>query len=248
MRYFIELAYNGKAYHGWQYQPAAASVQETLEKSLGTILQKETPVVGAGRTDTGVHAKQYYAHFEADEIDNREDIVYKLNSVLPADIAVFDIFKVQPEAHARFDAESRSYRYYIVQHKDPFLNDTAHLVKNKLNLEKMNKAAAALKDYKDFKCFSKSRTDVKTYNCRIDEAFWEDQENLLVFHITADRFLRNMVRAIVGTLLEIGLGKMPVEGLDQIILSRDRQKAGTSVPAKALFLTGIKYPQSIVSK
>lgn len=246
MRYFIELAYNGKAYFGWQYQPSAISVQETLEKALFTFLQVHTPVVGAGRTDTGVHASQYYAHFDTAEIEDRESFIYKLNSILPGDIAVYDVFKVYPEAHARFDAVSRSYEYVIIQQKDPFLKETAHFVKNELEVEAMNRAAALLKNYKDFKCFSKSKTDVKTYNCKITEAYWEQREKKLIFHITADRFLRNMVRAVVGTLLEIGLGKMQVEQLPGIIDSRDRQNAGTSVPAKGLFLTGIDYPETIV--
>lgn len=246
MRYFIELAYNGKSYHGWQYQPAAVSVQETLEKSLFTILQQETPVVGAGRTDTGVHASQYFAHFDSFEIKESKSFIYKLNSVLPADISVKDIFEVQADAHARFDAISRSYKYYIIQHKDPFLAERAHFVKNDLDFERMNRAAAILKNYTDFKCFSKSKTDVKTYNCSVMNAEWIKEQEMWVFHITADRFLRNMVRAIVGTLLEIGLHKLEEEDLHRILESRDRQQAGTSVPAKALFLTGIEYPATIV--
>lgn len=245
MRYFIELAYNGKDYHGWQYQPDAASVQETLENSLSAITRETVSVVGAGRTDTGVHATQYFAHFDAEEIKDKKEIIYKLNSILPPDIAVYEILEVVPGAHARFDAESRSYEYFVIQQKNPFLNERAHFVKNELDVVKMNRAAESLKNYRDFKCFSKSRTDVKTYNCKIYQSFWEEQGNLLVFHITADRFLRNMVRAIVGTLIEIGLNKLPEEALHEIIESRDRQKAGTSVPAKALFLTGIKYPESI---
>jgi len=247
LRYFIELAYNGKSYHGWQYQPAAVSVQETLEKSLFTILQQETPVVGAGRTDTGVHASQYFAHFDSLEIKDSKSFLYKLNSVLPADISVKDIFEVQADAHARFDAVSRSYKYYIIQHKDPFLAERAHFVKNDLDFERMNRAAAKLKNYTDFKCFSKSKTDVKTYNCSVMNAEWKKEQEMWVFHITADRFLRNMVRAIVGTLLEIGLHKLEEEDLHRIVESRDRQQAGTSVPAKGLFLTGIEYPATIVN-
>lgn len=248
LRYFIELAYNGKAYHGWQSQPAAVTVQETLEKALFTLLQNTTPVVGAGRTDAGVHASQYFAHFDAEEIKDIENLIFKLNSFLPDDIAVFKIFEVRPEAHARFDAISRSYKYNIVMQKDPFLLERALYIKNELDVKKMNSAAESLKSYKDFKCFSKSKTDVMTYNCKIEEAVWEVRDNMLIFHITADRFLRNMVRAIVGTLMDIGSGKMPVENLHQIIRSRNRQKAGTSVPAKALFLTGIKYPKTIVKE
>lgn len=248
MRYFIELAYNGKAYFGWQSQRDAVTVQETIEKALFVLLQKPTAVTGAGRTDTGVHATKYYAHFDAEKIGDINNLIYKLNSILPEDIAVYDIFKVPDEAHARFDALSRTYKYYVIQHKDPFLTGTSHLVKNKLDVEIMNRAANSLKNYRDFKCFSKSKTDVKTYNCRVTEAYWEKTNDLLIFHITADRFLRNMVRAIVGTLLDIGLNKLEEEDLHKIIESRDRQQAGTSVPAKALFLTGIEYPGSIVSK
>jgi len=248
LRYFIELAYNGKAYFGWQSQRDAVTVQETIEKALFVLLQKPTAVTGAGRTDTGVHATKYYAHFDAEKIGDINNLIYKLNSILPEDIAVYDIFKVPDEAHARFDALSRTYKYYVIQHKEPFLTGTSHLVKNKLDVEIMNRAANSLKNYRDFKCFSKSKTDVKTYNCRVTEAYWEKTNDLLIFHITADRFLRNMVRAIVGTLLDIGLNKLEEEDLHKIIESRDRQQAGTSVPAKALFLTGIEYPGSIVSK
>lgn len=248
MRYFIHLAYNGKAYHGWQYQPNAISVQETLEKVLLISLQAETPVVGAGRTDAGVHATQFFAHFDAKKIEQVDKFIYKLNSLLPGDIAVYDLLEVNDEAHARFNASARSYEYYVVQHKDPFKFDTAHFVKNELDVDKMNEAAAALLNYTDFKCFSKSKTDVHTYNCRIIVAQWIQERNVLIFKISADRFLRNMVRAIVGTLLEVGLSKIPISRFHEILKSRDRQEAGTSVPAKALFLTKIEYPESILNK
>ena len=248
MRYFIELAYNGKAYHGWQYQPNAISVQETLEKVLFTALQVKTSLVGAGRTDAGVHASDYFAHFDSKEIKKIDKFIYKLNSLLPDDIAVYDIIKVSDEAHARFNATGRSYEYYVIQHKDPFSFDSAHYVKNELDVDKMNLAASILLDYTDFKCFSKSKTDVHTYNCKIIAAQWVKEKDVLIFKITADRFLRNMVRAIVGTLLEIGLGKIPVSRLHEILESRDRQEAGTSVPAKALFLAKIEYPSSILNK
>ncbi len=248
MRYFIELAYNGRAYHGWQYQPNAISIQETLEKVLFTALQVETPVVGAGRTDAGVHARNYYAHFDGIAIKNKEKFLYKLNTLLPDDIAVYALIEVDDEAHARFNASSRSYEYHVIQKKDPFRFETAHFVKNDLDLEKMNFAASILLEYIDFKCFSKSKTDVHTYNCAIKYAQWEIEGDILVFKITADRFLRNMVRAIVGTLLEIGLHKVPITKMHEILKSRDRQEAGTSVPAKALFLTKIEYPTSILNK
>jgi tRNA pseudouridine38-40 synthase len=248
LRYFIELAYNGKAYHGWQNQPGVVSVQETLEKALFTLLRVKTPVIGAGRTDAGVHASQFFVHFDTEEIAEIDILLYKLNCVLPSDVVVFDLFKVKDDAHARFDAVSRSYEYNVIQQKNPFDHDTAYFVKNKLDLEKMNLAASFLIGYTDFKCFSKSKTDVQTYNCNIVSAFWKKRENKLVFRITANRFLRNMVRAIVGTLLEIGLGKIPEERFHEIIKSRDRKNAGISVPAKGLFLTKIEYPTSIVNK
>lgn len=248
MRYFIHLAYNGKAYHGWQYQPNAISVQETLEKALLISLQAETTVVGAGRTDAGVHATQFFAHFDSNKIEDPAKFIYKLNSLLPDDIAVYDLLEVNDEAHARFNASARSYEYFVVQQKDPFKFDTAHLVKNELDVNKMNVAAATLLNYTDFKCFSKSKTDVHTYNCKIFAAQWIQEKDVLIFKITADRFLRNMVRAIVGTLLEVGLGKIPISRFHEILESRDRQEAGTSVPAKALFLTKIEYPESILNK
>lgn len=245
MRYFIELSYFGKAYHGWQNQPNSISVQEVLEDNLGRLIRSETGIVGAGRTDAGVHARQMFAHFDTMEALDTSAIGYKLNSMLPKDIAIQEIFRVKDDAHARFDAVSRSYEYHLMQKKDAFLQDFAWYVKHKLDIEKMNQAAAILLEYTNFKCFSKSRTDVRTYNCRIDRARWEQQANSLVFHITADRFLRNMVRAVVGTLVEIGKGKYPVEHMHKVIQSEDRGVAGASVPAHGLYLTGIEYPQNI---
>lgn len=244
MRYFLELAYHGKAYHGWQRQPDAISVQEVVESTLSTLWQRPVEIVGAGRTDSGVHARQLYAHFDSEK-ELGEDLVYKLNTMLPPSIAVLGIFKVQPEAHARFDALSRSYEYHLVKEKDPFAVDTAYYVKNPLRVDSMNEAAKFLVAYEDFKCFSRSRTDVRTYNCVIEHAHWEVQDERLIFHIKADRFLRNMVRAIVGTLLEIGLGKMEVENIHEIIKSKDRSEAGASVPAHGLFLTKVEYPNKI---
>lgn len=244
MRYFLELAYQGKAYHGWQKQPNAVSVQEIVEDRLFTITRESREILGAGRTDAGVHARQLYAHFDAEKA-LPEDFVFKLNSLLPQDIAVLGLHKVKPDAHARFDALSRSYEYHIVQRKDPFAFEAAHLVKKKLDVADMKKAADILLDYGSFKCFSRSRTDVKTYNCRIDHAFWEQSGDRLIFHIKADRFLRNMVRAIVGTLLEVGLGKMEISKMHDIIRSGDRGRAGASAPAKGLYLTRIEYPNNI---
>jgi len=248
LRYFIELSYNGKNYHGWQVQPNAISVQAVLEKSLTTILRQKTTVVGAGRTDAGVHASQIFAHFDSNDLLEGKQLTYKLNAILPKDIAIVNIERVKPDAHARFDAVSRSYQYKIVQHKDVFLNAYTHLVKQKLDVAKMNEAAAILMTYTNFQCFSKVKTDVFTYNCTITQALWKQEGNLLVFYISANRFLRNMVRAIVGTLLEIGLGKLEVAEMHQIIKSKNRSKAGTSVPAHALYLTQVEYPKTIYNE
>ncbi len=245
LRFFIELSYNGRAYHGWQNQPNAISVQEVLEKALSTILKAKISIMGAGRTDAGVHASQMFAHFDFDGEFQSKDLVYKLNSLLPKDIAVTSIFEVKPEMHARFYATSRTYNYKISTSKNVFDYDYAYLVHLPLNLEAMNEACKILFQYKDFQCFSKSNTDVKTYNCDIMEAFWEQKEHQLIFTIKADRFLRNMVRAIVGTMVNIGLGKLSPEDLHHIITSKNRSEAGFSVPAQGLYLEEIVYPETI---
>ena len=245
MRYFLKLSYFGKAYHGWQNQPDSISVQEVLEQNLSKVFPFSVAIVGAGRTDAGVHARQMFAHFDASEELDCQELTYKLNSMLPKDIAISEVFPVRKDAHARFDAVARSYEYHLLQYKDVFDYDQAWYFRYELDLEKMNKAAEILKEYSDFQCFSKSRTDVHTYNCRIDEAKWVEKDGKLIFHITADRFLRNMVRAIVGTLLEIGQSKQPVEYMHEVIKSKDRGKAGTSVPAHGLYLTRIEYPETI---
>lgn len=248
MRYFIDLAYDGSAFHGWQIQPNAISVQEILEKALSIAFQKNIAVVGAGRTDAGVHAKQLIAHVDVEDKIDEAQLQFKLNTLLPDEVAINSIYQVQEEAHARFDAVARQYKYYVSTSKDPFSRDYSYYIKKSLDIDKMNEAAKILLDYKDFKCFSKSKTDVFTYNCDISFAAWEQKENLLVFTIKADRFLRNMVRAIVGTLIEIGLHKLEVEDLHHIIKSRNRSKAGKSVDAKGLFLTQVEYPNSILIK
>jgi len=246
LRYFITLSYNGKAYHGWQIQPNAITVQEVIENALSTILKTPMQIVAAGRTDTGVHAKQMVAHFDI-ENDNDLDanLVFKLNQLLPNDIAIQDIYPVKADAHARFHALTRTYEYYIAEKKNPFYVEQAYFVKHKLDIDKMNSAADRLLNYKNFKCFSRSNTDVKTYNCKLIDAKWTRREDQLVFTITADRFLRNMVRAIVGTLLDVGTGKVAINHLDTIIKSQDRTKAGASAPAHGLFLTSITYPEAI---
>ena len=246
MRHFIELSYNGKNYHGWQKQPDVISVQAVLEDSLSKLLRIKVEIVGAGRTDTGVHAKQIFAHFDFTESIDLQNLNNRLNAFLPDDITIQNIFLVNNNSHARFDAVKRSYEYQIWQGKNPFLIDFSWQIKTKkLDVEKMNKAASLLLNYTNFKCFSKSKTDVFTYDCNITEAKWIKNENLLTFHITANRFLRNMVRAIVGTLYEIGIGKITINDFIKIIESQDRTKAGISVPAQGLFLTKVTYPDSI---
>ena len=241
MRYFIELSYNGKNYHGWQIQPDVISVQEKLNSALSTIFQQDIQVVGAGRTDTGVHASQMFAHFDVDK-NLKGDFAFKLNSILPKDIVVYKVFLVDDEKHARFDAVSRSYEYKIWLGRNPFLLDFSWQIHSqKPDLKLMNEAAKLLKEYTDFQTFSKVKTEVYTFNCDVTEAFWEQKGEELTFHISANRFLRNMVRAIVGTLLDVGFGKISIDDFRNIIESKNRGNAGLSVPAKGLFLTQIKY-------
>lgn len=244
-RYFIELSFKGTNYHGWQIQPNAISVQETIEKALSTILREEIAVVGAGRTDTGVHASFFVLHFESQNENIADDFVYKINRFLPSDIAVRKIWKVENDSHARFSALSRTYKYFISTKKDPFRTETSYEFLLPLDVEKMNVAAAVLYEYRDFTSFSRLHTDVKTNNCKIFQAEWEQKGNQLVFTIKADRFLRNMVRAIVGTLLDVGKGKLTAKAFREIIEKQDRSVAGTSAPAQGLFLTNIRYPENL---
>jgi len=246
-RYFIQLSYDGTAYHGWQIQPNGISVQEMVEKALSIVARETVLVTGAGRTDAGVHASFFVAHFdiENEHLDN-EKIIHSLNNLLPPDISVQKIFKVHPEAHARFDAMSRTYKYYLVKTKDPFLRQYAAKEPRIPDLGKMNKAACKLFDYEDFTSFSKLGTDVKTNICKISVAEWVEDSKGFVFTIRADRFLRNMVRAIVGTLLEVGFGKISIEQFCAIIEAKDRSAAGASVPARGLFLVDISYPEAIL--
>lgn len=245
MRYFIELSYNGAPFHGWQIQPNAISVQESIEKALSTLLREEISIIGAGRTDTGVHARFMAAHFNTKASFEANDLVYKLNSFLPETIAIHTIFEVTPEAHARFDAISRAYQYKVTTQKNPFETKSAYYINFNLDIERMNEAAKQMLKHTNFKCFSKSKTDVKTYNCKLFYAFWEKKDGILVFHISANRFLRNMVRAIVGTLIEIGKGKLELKDMDRIIASKNRSEAGYSVPAHGLYLTEVVYPENI---
>ncbi|MEF8844615.1 MAG: tRNA pseudouridine(38-40) synthase TruA [Bacteroidales bacterium] len=250
VRYFIRLAFKGTNYHGWQIQANAATIQETINKALSTILREEIHVVGAGRTDTGVHASCFYAHFDvrANIIYERENIIFRLNRFLPDDIAIYDLFPVKEKAHARYDAISRTYQYQITAIKDPFRRESAYYCFWKLNVEKMNQACHFLFDYKDFTSFSKSQTQVKTNFCEIYQAEWTKEKHLLIFTVKANRFLRNMVRAIVGTMLEIGQEKIEPEQIKEIIESKDRSNAGYSVPPNGLFLTNIEYPDDILSE
>ncbi|MFZ4671783.1 MAG: tRNA pseudouridine(38-40) synthase TruA [Flavobacterium sp.] len=241
MRYFIELAYKGTNYHGWQYQPEANSVQETLNKALSVLLKTDIDVVGAGRTDTGVHAKQMYAHFDFEKEINTNQLVHKLNSFLPKDIVVYSIIKVSNEAHARFDATKRTYEYHIHTFKDVFENEGSWLHQLPIDIDKMNEACQILFKHNDFECFSKTNTDVRTFNCVVFEANWKQIGSKVVFTIAADRFLRNMVRAIVGTMINIGLNKISLTDFEKIIESKNRSQAGFSAPAHGLYLTQIAY-------
>ena len=246
MRYFIELSYHGKHYHGWQKQANEISVQETIEKALSILLKEKISVIGCGRTDAGVHARQFFLHFDIEKQLDKEKLKYKLNSFLPEDIGIFQVLGVNDEAHARFNAISRSYQYRISLDKNVFENDLSlYIYQTDLNTKKMDEAAALLMNYTDFKCFSRSKTDVKTYDCKIIEAYWKTDGQHLEFFITANRFLRNMVRAIVGTLLEVGKGRMTLDEFKNVIESRDRERAGASVKAKGLYLTRVIYPDSI---
>jgi tRNA pseudouridine38-40 synthase len=248
-RYFIRLAYNGSQYHGWQLQDNAITVQAVVNDAVSKIFGQQINVVGCGRTDTGVHAREYYVHFDLQFIIQDKDVyLRKLNGFLPNDISIFEIIPVIGDAHTRFDAISRTYQYVISRKKDPFNQDFSWFVYGDIDIKKLNEAASVLFDYTDFTSFSKVNTDTKTNNCKIKFAQWEEKNNLLIFTITADRFLRNMVRAIVGTLMDIGRGKNNIEGLRKIIESKNRSNAGYSVPAKGLFLTKVEYPKNLFSK
>ncbi len=245
-RYFIILSYDGGAYHGWQIQPNARTVQEELEKALSTIMRTPMQVAGAGRTDTGVNAAMMIAHIDLPHECDTSQLIYKLNRILPPDIAINDIRKVRDDAHARFDAISRRYKYYVTTHKSPFNRQYCCRITPEINFEAMNQASATLLQYTDFTSFSKLHTDVKTNNCKVTYARWHRLNDTdWVFEIEADRFLRNMVRAIVGTLLLVGRGKISVDDFSKIIQMKERCAAGDSAPGEALFLCEVKYPDEI---
>lgn len=241
-RYFIELSYDGTRYHGWQVQPNAVTVQEVLDKALSTVLRTPIETVGCGRTDTGVHATEFFAHYEVERSIAADKLEHSLNGILPSDIAIKNIFPVDHEMHARFSATLRSYQYHIHFNKDPFKHGYSWLLRDEPDIELMNQAAKIIMEYIDFSCFSKSNTQTKTNNCKISRADWVKVDGGIVFHISADRFLRNMVRAVVGTLLMVGRKEITPDEVRDIINSKNRSNAGSSVPACGLYLTEVKYP------
>jgi tRNA pseudouridine38-40 synthase len=248
LRYFLKFAFNGTNYHGWQMQNNSISVQEVIDEGLSRLLREKINVCGAGRTDTGVHAKEFFAHFDTSNVfsvDERKNLVNRLNKYYPDDIAIEDLIPVIPTAHARFDAISRTYKYFITQKKDPFGKEFSFLLFGEIDLNLMNEGAKLLFDYSDFSSFSKADTQVKTNNCKIMSAEWTEENETLVFTIKADRFLRNMVRAIVGTLLDIGRKRISLYDFNEIIKSKNRSEAGYSVPGLGLFLYKIEYPDNI---
>ncbi|MCY0968845.1 tRNA pseudouridine(38-40) synthase TruA [Chryseobacterium wangxinyae] len=241
MRYFIEFSYNGKNYFGYQIQPKDISVQEELEKALSTILREKVKTTGAGRTDTGVHAKKMFAHFETQQVLS-DQLIHKMNSFLPPDISIKRIFHVKDGFHARFDATFRTYEYYISLEKNPFTQDSAwQLWRRNIDVHKMNEACKILFEYEDFTSFAKLHTDNKTNLCKIYKAEWEQNGTELKFTVSANRFLRNMVRAIVGTMVDVGSGKIQPEDVRNIIENKNRNSAGTSAPAHGLFLVDVGY-------
>ncbi len=245
-RYFLHLAYNGSGFHGWQIQDNVPTIQQLVNDGLQKLTGNEANVVGCGRTDTGVNANNFYAHFDAEEelnVQDRMDLCFRLNRLLPKEIVIFNVLPVRDSAHARFDATSRTYNYFISRRKDPFFDAFSNYIFGDLDMEVMNVAADKLLKINDFTSFSKLHTQVKTNNCKLQEAHWREEGHLLIFTITADRFLRNMVRAIVGTLIDIGQEKTDLDEFVSIIESKNRSDAGYSVPAQGLFLEKITYPE-----
>lgn len=255
MRYFLRFAYSGTGYHGWQRQPNASSVQQVLEEALAVIMRRDVPVTGAGRTDAGVNAAEMYAHFDAPEgIADESRFLHSLSMIVPKNIAIYDMLRVRDDAHARFDAVSRTYHYYVCHARSPFTRDFEWFTPRMLDYEAMNRAAKILLETSDFTSFSKLHTDAKTNICRVTHALWTPMDDIrnsqspasrYLFTITADRFLRNMVRAIVGTLVEVGRGKIGTDDFRRIIDAKDRCAAAESMPATPLFLQKVVYPQEI---
>jgi len=245
MRYFIQLQYKGTDYHGWQKQPNATTVQECLEKALSTYLRTNISITGSGRTDSGVHAHIQVAHFDyTPNLDERET-VYRLNALLPHDIVVNRLYAVSEDAHARFSPEARAYQYFLSDKRTPFREGLYYYFSKKLDFEVMNQAAKLLYRFRDFESFSKVHTDVHTFHCNITEAYWREENETAIFYIKADRFLRGMVRTIVGTLIDVGLHKIDCHDFENIILQKNRKKAGRAVPAEGLFLWEVNYPPEV---
>jgi tRNA pseudouridine38-40 synthase len=245
MRYLFQISYLGTKYHGWQSQNNAVGVQELVEKTLSTILREQISIVGSGRTDTGVHCAKQFFHADIEKTFEKDKLIIQLNSYLPKDIAIHRIQKIKPNASARYDAYERTYQYHLTQIKDPLRTGLSYYCFKSLDVPTMNKAASLLVGLQDFECFSKVKTDVNHFLCDIKTAKWNQKKELLVFTITANRFLRGMVRSVVGTLLDVGSGKLSMKEFQVIIKSKDRKKAGMNVPPDGLFLTDVKYPKSI---
>jgi tRNA pseudouridine38-40 synthase len=246
-RYFVYISYKGTSYHGWQLQPNSVTVQKIMDNALSVVINEKINTIGAGRTDTGVHAKVFCAHFDSlsQDLSEKKNLLFRLNRYLPADISVNSIRKVLPDANARYSAISRTYKYYISKIKDPFFDNYSWFLHGDINISEMNQACRLLINHSDYTSFSKLHSGAKTNICKIYDARWEVQDNRLVLTIRADRFLRNMVRSIVGTLVEVGFGKMNLAEFEEVILARDRSRAGKSAPAKGLFLADIEYPEQI---
>jgi tRNA pseudouridine38-40 synthase len=245
MRFLFQISYLGTNYHGWQSQNNATGVQEIVEKILSTILREDVAIVGSGRTDTGVHCAKQFFHADIEKPFDKDKLIIQLNSYLPKDIAIHRIHQIKPNASARYDAFERTYQYHITQIKDPLRTGLSYYCFKSLDVSTMNKAASLLLGTHDFECFSKVKTDVNHFLCDIKTAKWNQKKELLVFTITANRFLRGMVRAVVGTLLDVGAGKISMKEFQEIIKSKDRKKAGMNVPPDGLFLTDVKYSKSI---
>lgn len=245
-RYFVHLAYNGARYCGWQIQPDAISVQETLEKGLSVLLRSKISVVGCGRTDAGVHASDFYAHFDFEGVIDCEQLLFKLNSFLPNDIVIYRVFEVRADGHARFDAVSRTYQYHVSNKRQPFRQGLYGRIFFEPNLLAMNEAAKVLLEYEDFTSFAKLHSQAKTNNCKLMEAHWDRVDDEFVFTIKSNRFLRNMVRSVTGTLLDVGRGKLDVAGVRRIVEEKNRCSAGVSMPAEGLFLTQVEYPEELL--
>lgn len=248
-RYFIELSYKGTDFHGWQVQPNGISVQQVLEETLTKRLSQRVYIVGSGRTDSGVHARQQYAHFDIDrELPEHKLLVHSLNNMLPDGIAIYRIFPVRPDDHARFSATARYYQYHIRRQKSAFLPQQSYIFRPALDVPLMNQAAALLLTFSDFKSFSKVRTDVKHYHCNLMRAEWGQTDDALIFHIKANRFLYGMVRCIVGTMLEVGQHRMTLDQFEAIIRAEDRTMASRAAPASGLFLTEVSYPEAVLAQ